>query len=317
MTLPGMIARRSMEAVATLAIIAALLFGGVELIPGDPARTILGQNVTEEAVANLRIALRLDQPVYQRFFDWAAGAAHGDLGKSLLSGRPVGPDFAWRAKNTLFLAGYAALLSLPLAIALGLIAALYRDRLMDRTISLFSLATISFPEFFVGYVLLSVLAMDLGWFPVLSTVDPDMGFWERLHRCFLPAVTLSCLVGAYVLRITRATITSVLERPYIEMAELKGVSRLSLVFRHALINAIGPIANVVALALAYMIVGIVVTEVVFTYPGLGQWMVDSVAKHDMNVILACGLSFGATYVVLNLLADVAAVVANPRMRHPR
>ncbi|MBI0537208.1 ABC transporter permease [Roseomonas sp. KE2513] len=317
MTLSRLIARRTIEGIATLAVIAVLLFGGVELIPGDPARTILGQSVTEEAVRNLRVALRLDQPVHERFLSWVEAAAQGDLGTSILNGRPVAPDFAWRAKNTLFLAGYAAAMSIPLSIMLGLLAALYRDRLLDRAISLGSLATISFPEFFVGYVLLTVFALNLGWFPVLSSVTPEMGLAERLSRCFLPAVTLSCLIGAYVLRITRAAVVSILSRPYIEMAELKGASRTAIVLRHALVNAVGPIANVVALALAYMVVGIVVTEVVFTYPGLGQWMVDSVAKHDMNVILVCGLAFGATYVGLNVLADIAAALASPRLRHPR
>jgi peptide/nickel transport system permease protein len=317
MTLPRLIMRRVIEGIATLAVIAVLLFGGVELIPGDPARTILGQSVTQEAVDNLRVALRLDRPVHERFLDWVGKAAQGDLGRSIINGRPVAPDFAWRAKNTLFLAAYAAVISMPLAVGLGLLAALYRDRFLDRAISLGSLATISFPEFFVGYALLSILALQLGWFPVLSSVTPEMGFMERLHRGFLPAVTLSCLIGAYVLRITRAAIISILSRPYIEMAELKGASRAAVVLRHALINAIGPIANVVALALAYMVVGIVVTEVVFTYPGLGQWMVDSVAKHDMNVILVCGLSFGVTYVGLNVLADIVSAFANPRLRHPR
>jgi peptide/nickel transport system permease protein len=317
MSLARLLLRRLAEAVATLAVIALLLFGGVELIPGDPARAILGQNATPESVANLRAALRLDRPVQDRFLEWAGAAAQGDLGRSILTGRPVAPDFAWRARNTLFLAGYAAMLSLPIAVMLGLVAALYRDTAVDRGISLGALATISFPEFFVGYVLLSVFALQLGWFPVLARVTPEMDFAERLHRCFLPAVTLSCLVGAYVLRITRASIVSVLDKPYIEMAQLKGASRAAIVFRHALVNAVGPIATVIALALAYMVVGIVVTEVVFTYPGLGQWMVDSVAKHDMNVILVCGLAFGATYVLLNLLADVAALLANPRLRHPR
>ena len=317
MVLGRLVGRRLLEGLVTLGVIALLLFGGVELMPGDPARNILGQNVTEEAVQALRHTLRLDAPIHERFLAWADGASRGDLGTSIISGRPVGPDFAWRARNTLFLALYAAALAIPLSILLGLVAALHRDTLVDRAISLLSLATISFPEFFVGYVLMMVFALHLGWFPVLASVSPETGFLEMLQRCFLPAVTLGCLVGAYVLRITRAAIVSVLRRPYIEMAELKGASRGAIVLRHALVNAVGPIANVVALALAYMVVGIVVTEVVFTYPGLGQWMVDSVAKHDMNVILVCGLTFGATYVGLNVLADIAAALANPRLRHPR
>ena len=289
----------------------------INVLPGDPAEAILGQNATPEAVANLRQAMKLDVPASERFLVWLGDVVQGDLGVSTITHRPIADDFAFRGFNTLFLALYAAAFAIPLSIFLGLIAALHHDTAVDRTICFLSLASISFPEFFVGYVLISVFATELGWFPILSQVSAEMSLGERLFRTALPAVTLSFLVGAYILRVTRATIITIMAKPYIEMAELKGVSRRGRIFKHALANAIGPIANVVALSLAYMVVGIVVVEVVFTYPGLGQWMVDSVAKHDMNVIQICGLAFGATYVLLNMTADIVAYLANPRLRYKR
>ncbi len=313
----SLLLRRILQAIVTICLIVTLLFVGVELLPGDPAETILGQNATPEAVANMRKAMKLDVPATERFFVWVGGVLQGDLGVSMLTDRPIADDFGFRGFNTLFLALFAAVFAIPISIFLGLVAALRHDTRVDRAICFFSLASISFPEFFVGYVLISVFASELHWFPILSQVSADMPLGERLYRMTLPAVTLSFLVGAYILRVTRATIITIMSKPYIEMAELKGVSRRQRIFKHALANAIGPIANVVALSLAYMVVGIVVVEVVFTYPGLGQWMVDSVAKHDMNVIQICGLAFGATYVLLNMTADIVAYLANPRLRYKR
>ncbi|MBP2295760.1 ABC transporter permease [Azospirillum rugosum] len=317
MVLTRLIAKRLFGALVTLWFVTVLIFLAVECLPGDAAEALLGKDATPVAVENLRAELHLNDPPVERYVGWLGRVAVGDLGKSLTTNRPIAPMLATRLSNTLFLAATAAAIAVPLAIILGLVSALYRGTRLDRVISVLSLASISFPEFFVGYILLVVFALNLGWFPVLSGINPDMGLGEQLHRIVLPALTLVCLVLAYMMRMTRAAVINVLSNPYIEMAELKGCSRREIIVRHAFVNAVGPVANVVALSLAYLVVGVVVVEVVFTYPGLGQWMVDSVSKQDILVVQICGLIFGATYIGLNLTADIVAVLFNPKLRHPR
>jgi peptide/nickel transport system permease protein len=222
-----------------------------------------------------------------------------------------------RLGNTLFLASMAALVAVPIAILLGLIAARFRETWLDKTISIVTLSAISMPEFFIGYILIFVFAVKLFWAPSIASVYEGMGLGEKLAAIALPVATLALVVIAHMMRMTRAAVINVMASPYIEMAELKGVSRSRIIFRHALPNALSPIINVVVLNLAYLVVGVVVVEVVFVYPGMGQLMVDAVAKRDVPVVQACGLIFAATYVLLNLTADILSIVANPRLRHPR
>jgi peptide/nickel transport system permease protein len=222
-----------------------------------------------------------------------------------------------RLHNTLFLAGYAAIIAVPLSVGLGILAAIREGRPVDRISNILTLMTISVPEFFIGYVLILIFAVDLGMFPSLSTVFDGMGFFERVYTTTLPAVTLTMLVAAHMLRMTRTSVLSVMSSPYIEMAFLKGMTRGRVVAHHALPNAAAPIITVVALNLAYLVVGVVVVEAVFTYPGIGQLMVDAVAKRDVPVIQACGLIFAAVFVGLNTLADILAILVNPRLRHRR
>lgn len=317
MILGRLIGRRLLGAVITLWLVSLFIFGAVELMPGDAAEAMLGKDATPEAVQNLRKELHLDQPAAQRYVGWLGSVAAGDPGKSIVTGQRIAPVLRERLGNTLFLAMWAAVIACPIAVLLGLWSALYRDSAADRVISTLSLASISVPEFFLGYILLLIFGLQLGWFPVLSTLTPDMAMTEKLHRIVLPAVTLVCMVMAYMMRMTRAAVVNVLSNPYIEMAQLKGCSRWEVVMRHALVNALGPIVNVVAISLAYLVVGVVVVEVIFTYPGMGQWMVDAVSKRDIQVVQVCGLIFGAAYIGLNLLADVTALAFNPRLRHPR
>ena len=225
----------------------------------------------------------------------------------------MAPRFA----NTLFLAAYAALIAVPLAVGLGILSAIREGRLTDRLANILTLIAISVPEFFVAYILIIVFAIELAWFPSLATVDADMGFGARVYTAFLPALTLTLVVMAHMLRMTRNSVLSIMSTPYIEMAFLKGLSRSRVVSRHALPNALGPIVSVVALNLAYLVVGVVVVENVFVYPGVGQYMVDAVAKRDVPVIQACGLVFAGVFVTLNTLADMLAILANPRLRRRR
>ncbi len=222
-----------------------------------------------------------------------------------------------RLGNTLFLASMAALVAVPIAILLGLIAARFRETWLDKTISIVTLSAISMPEFFIGYILIFIFAVKLLWAPSIASVYEGMGLGEKLAAVALPVATLALVVIAHMMRMTRAAVINVMSSPYIEMAELKGVSRSRIIFRHALPNALSPIINVVVLNLAYLVVGVVVVEVVFVYPGMGQLMVDAVSKRDVPVVQACGLIFAATYVLLNLTADILSIVANPRLRHPR
>lgn len=311
-----MIGRRLLLGLLTLAVISVVIFGATELLPGDLARQLLGQSATEETLAALRDQLGLNDPAPVRYWNWLAAALQGDFGVSMANHRPIAEMVAARFGNTLFLALYAAALAVPLSLALGVLAALWRNSVFDRASNALALTAISFPEFFVAYILVLWLAQS-GLFPSMVRLTPATTFAGRLYMGFLPALTLTLVVTAHMMRMTRAAIINLLASPYIEMARLKGMSPLRVVLRHAVPNALAPIINVVALNLAYLITGVVVVEVVFVYPGLGQLMVDAVTNRDIPVVQAIALIFAAAYVGLNLLADVLSTLANPRLLHRR
>ena len=259
---------------------------------------------------------RSDRPAVTRYVEWLGGVVQGDLGRSLANGRDVPELIGNRLGNTLFLALYAAALSIPLAVGLGMLAALYRGSLFDRLVNSLALSSVSIPEFFLAYILIVVFAQS-GLFPSMSDVQPGLGFGEKLYRAFLPALTLTLVVTAHMMRMTRAAIINLMASPYIEMARLKGISPRRIITHHALPNALAPIINVVALNMAYLITGVVVVEFVFVYPGLGQLLVDSVSKRDVTVVQASSLIFASVYILLNLAADVLATLSNPRLVHSR
>ncbi|QIG46514.1 ABC transporter permease [Nordella sp. HKS 07] len=313
-TIAKLIATRIASGIITLWLVSLIIFLGVSALPGDIATEILGQSATPETIAAFRERLGLDLPVVQRYLAWLSSIAQGDLGVSLANNRPIAELVSLRLMNTLSLAALAAAMSVPLAIVLGIATALFRNGKFDRGANLAALTSISFPEFFVAYILILFFSVQLGWFPSLARVDVT-SFPQWLQSMFLPALTLTLVVVAHMMRMTRAALLGVLSSPYIEMAKLKGAGRLRIMTRHALPNALAPIINVVLINLAYLIVGVVVVEVVFVYPGLGQLMVDSVAKRDIPVVQACSLIFATTYITLNILADVLATVTNPRLLH--
>lgn len=312
-----LVSKRLAIGLLTLLVVSAIIFLAVELLPGDIATEILGQSATPETLQAFRDRFGLTDPAIVRYAHWLGSALLGDFGLSLSSQRPIADLIAQRAFNTFFLAAYAAAIAVPLAIGLGVLAALYRGSWLDRFISTTTLAVIAFPEFFVAYILILVFAAGLGWFPSLANVTPGMDLGTRLYTTFLPALTMVLIVMAHMMRMTRAAIVNLLAVPYIEMAELKGLRRSRIIVAHALPNAVAPIVTVVALNLAYLIVGVVLVEVVFVYPGLGQLLVDSVAKRDVTVVQAACLIFAATYILLNMLADVLGILSNPRLLHPR
>ncbi|MEM7188101.1 MAG: ABC transporter permease [Pseudomonadota bacterium] len=312
-----LIAKRLGLGLVTLLVVSIIIFFAVELLPGDLAQAVLGQSATEETVAALRAELGLDRSAIVRYFDWLAGAVTGDFGNSLLSGDRVSERIGPRFANTLTLAAYAAVIAVPLAILLGVLVALLRNTIFDRVANVATLTSISSPEFFLGYIMILYLAIQAGWFPANAGLKADMGFDEYLYRAFLPAMTMVLVVLAHMMRMTRAAIINLLASPYIEMANLKGAPPWKVIVKHALPNAWAPIINVVALNLAYLVTGVVLVEVVFVYPGIGQLLVDSVAKRDFPVVQACCLIFAATFILLNLAADVGAILTNPRLRHPK
>lgn len=312
-----MVAQRLALGLITLFVVSLIISLGVELLPGDLAEAMLGQSATPETIAAIRRELHLDLPLHERYFDWLWGMLQGDMGTSLANKREIGELIGGRLGNTLSLALFAAAIAMPLAVTLGVLAALYRESLFDRAINVVTLSSISFPEFFVAYILVLVFAVSLGLFPSISNVSDDLGFWDRLYRSALPAFTLVLVVVAHMMRMTRAAIINLLASPYIEMANLKGLKRSRIIVKHALPNALAPIINVVVINLAYLVTGVVVVEVVFVYPGLGQLLVDSVSKRDMPVVQACAMIFAATYILLNLTADVLSIMTNPRLMHPK
>ena len=311
--------------VLTLFAVSLIIFSSMELLPGDFGQAILGQAALPETVAAFRRELGLDQPAIVRYWQWVTAVLQGDLGTSFSGRNASGVDRSRevvdlvlpRLRNTLFLASIAALIAVPLSLFLGVTTALYRNTFYDRSVNMATLTTISFPEFFVAYLLILFLASLNPFFPSLANVDSDTLFGERLYRAALPALTLTLVIVAHMMRMTRAAIINLLASPYIQMARLSGASSAAVILKHALPNAWAPIATVIAFNLAYLVVGVVVVEVVFVYPGIGQLMVDAVAMRDIPVVQGCALIFAVTYILLNLIADIIGIITNPRLLHPR
>ena len=305
-----------------------VIFIAVNALPGDFAQAILGQGATPEAIESIRRDLGLDQPIFTRYFTWLGGMVAGDLGisfaqlnfQSNLGGdqlKTVAEQIAPRFANTMFLATVTASIAVPVSLILGILAALYRNSVFDRATNIFTLSSISSPEFFLAYILILFLAVLNPILPSLSNIFEGMSFSARLEKTLLPALTLTLVVMAHMMRMTRAAIINLLASPYIEMARLKGLNPMRVIVVHALPNALAPIINVIALNLAYLITGVVVVEVVFVYPGIGQLFVDSVKIRDIPVVQACCLIFAAAFILLNLTADILSIISNPRLRHPK
>ena len=309
----------------TLFMVSIIIFSAIEMLPGDFGQAILGQSATPETVAAFRRQLGLDQPPYIRYLQWVAGAIQGDLGTSFSGRNASGIDrsrevvdlIAPRLWNTLFLASMTAIIAVPVSLALGITTALFRNSVFDRSVNTATLTTISFPEFFVAYILILFFASLYPLFPSLANVDADTSMGERIYRTALPSLTLTLVIVAHMMRMTRAAIINLLASPYIQMARLSGASQMEVILRHALPNAWAPIATVIAFNLAYLVVGVVVVEVVFVYPGVGQLMVDAVRTRDIPVVQGCALIFAVTYILLNLTADIIGIITNPRLLHPK
>ena len=313
----NMIVQRIGLGILVLVVVSLIIFLGVELLPGDIAQEILGSTANPETVAAFRRELGLDLPPHTRYFQWLGNILQGDFVSSLDNSGEISELIKLRFENTLFLAALAAFISIPLALVFGFLAALYRNSFYDRAVNVVTLAAVSAPEFLVAYILILVFAVHLDWFPSLSDVDAATDFRERVYHAMLPALTLSGVMLAYMVRMVRESIIELLASDYIEMAKLKGMAKTRVILFHALPNAWAPIVNTTAIGLAYLVFGAVVVEVVFEYPGLGQLIVDSVSKRDIPVVQACCLIFAAIHILLNLTADLVSIVSDPKLLHAK
>ena len=309
--------RRLGLGVITLWVVSVLVFAGTEILPGDVAEAILGQSATPEAVAAIREQLNLDRPAVVRYVEWLTNMLRGDLGVSLAANMEISEMISGRFKNTLVLASLTAALAVPLALAMGLAAAMFPGGRVDRLVTVSTLFLLSVPEFFIAATLVLVFAVHLQWLPAITYMTEYESIWQLMESLALPILTLTTSVVAHMARMTRAAIINVMTSPYIEMAILKGVPRGRIVLRHALFNAVGPVVNVIALNLAYLVSGVVIVETVFAYPGLAKLMVDAVSRRDMPLVQACAMIFCTAYILFILIADVLAILANPRLRQPK
>ena len=323
MTLLSALLRRTALGVATLFVVSVLIFIGTSILPGDVANIILGQMATPESLAALRAKLGLDEPAHIRYLIWLTDLLSGDLGFSKAGagtgtvGTPISEMLAPRLINTIRLGGAVAIVAVPFAVTIGLLAAMYPGTKLDRFVTFTTLGLISVPEFLVATLLVLVIAVQLGWLPATAYISGQETGWKLVRALAMPALTLVIVASSQIMRMTRATVLNVMSSPYIEMAILKGVPRRRIILRHALLNAIGPIANVIALNLAYLVSGVVVVETIFAYPGLAKLMIDAVQTRDLPLVQACAMIFCATYIVLIFIADMVSILSNPRLRHPK
>lgn len=313
----AMITKRIGVGVATLWVVSLLVFFGLSILPGDVAEIRLGQAATPESLAALRAELGLDRPAYIRYFEWLGNMATGDLGESKAGIATISSLIDYRLGNTLFLGGIVAAISVPLSVLLGLAAAMYPGTWFDRIVTFSTMSLVAVPEFLIATFLVLVLAVQLRWLPSIAHMSGGETMGQLMIALAMPILTLVVVVAAQMIRMTRAGILNVMSSPYIEMAILKGVPRRRIILRHALFNAIGPIINVIALNLAYLVSGVVIVETIFAYPGLAKLMIDGVQTRDFPLVQACAMIFCGTYVVLLLAADIAAILSNPRLRHPK
>uniref|UniRef100_UPI0035AEDD09 ABC transporter permease n=1 Tax=Paenirhodobacter enshiensis TaxID=1105367 RepID=UPI0035AEDD09 len=302
-------------AAITLIVVSFVVFGATELLPGDVAQILLGQSATPEAVAGLRAAMGLDQPALIRFVHWWVGLLHGDMGISYANDMPVADLMGGRLVNSLKLAAVATCVSVPVALILGISAAMWRGSLYDRAVSSLTITVISVPEFMVATVAVLIFAVWLRWLPALSFANEVHGLWQMLRVFAMPVIALGFVVSAQMIRMTRAAVIETLNTPYAEMALLKGASRRRIVLGHALPNALGPIANAMALSLSYLIGGVIIVETIFNYPGLAKLMVDAVSTRDLPLIQSCAMIFCLSHLLLLTAADLVAILSNPRLRH--
>jgi peptide/nickel transport system permease protein len=312
-----MVIQRILTGLITLWVVSVLVFVMTSLLPGDVAQIVLGQSATPETLAAFRAERGLDQPLVMQYFSWLGNMVSGDLGTSKAGGAKISDLISERLANTMYLAALVAVISVPLSVGLGLLAAMHPGTWIDKTLTFGTLSLISVPDFFIATFAVLILAVKLNWLPSIATVAAENSISQMIRGIAMPLIVLVIVVAAQMIRMTRAGILNVLNSPYIEMAILKGVRKKRIILRHAFFNTIGPIVNVIALNLAYLVSGVVIIETIFAYPGLAKLMIDGVQTRDLPLVQACAMIFCGTYVILIIFADVAAILANPRLRNPK
>jgi peptide/nickel transport system permease protein len=315
LTIVRMLIGRILLSLMTLLIVSILIFAIIELLPGDVATRILGRDATPEAIAVFREKLRLDDPALLRYLRWLGGILQGDFGNALTSSRPIADIVAPRLFNTLLLSIYAFIIYVPLSLIPALIQASRRDSNVDHAISVINLVFLSIPDFLLGTLLLVAFSVAIPLLPAVSMVDEGTPPLQFLRAMTLPALTLAIAMAIAAVRMLRDNLIEVLDSEYVRMAELKGLPARAVLLRHALPNALVPTLNVTAINLGYLIGGVVIVEKVFSYPGFGRLLVDSLQLRDIPLIEATVLIAAAVYVGANLLADLGAILLNPRLRN--
>ena len=309
------IARRLGFMVMTVTLASIIIFWATAVLPGDVASQILGRFATQQAKDNLRTELGLDRPLVVQYGSWLSDYVQGDWGDSPSMNTPVRPVVIERLQNSLMLALVAFAMYVPLGIFLGLLAALRKNTWVDQTISVGSLAFIGLPEFVSGLILIAIFAIELQWLPSQSSIAPDTGFVEAIPYLILPAITVALTSLAYVVRMTRSSTVDVLQMDYVRTANLKGLSPRRVLFTHVLRNSLLPTITVVAIGIGWLIGGLIVTEAVYGYPGIGRLLLFAIQRRDLQLIQATALLIVLIYVVANLVADILYAVLNPRIRY--
>jgi peptide/nickel transport system permease protein len=309
-----LILRRAGSAVVTLLLVSVVIFTIASLLPGDAAQEVLGQSATAEQIAALREQMGLDRPAPVRYFEWLIALLQGDPGYSFVANLPVAQIISERLPNSLLLAGLTTVVAVPLALLIGIVAAVRRGSAIDRLLNITTLSLVAIPEFLVATVGVLIFSVYMLWLPSIALVSDEATAGETLRSLALPILSLAAVVIAQMARMTRAAVADQLDRPYVEMALLKGVRFTRIVLFHVMPNAIGPIVNAIALSLSFLMGGAIIVETIFNYPGLASLMVNAVTSRDMSLLQACAMIFCAAYLVLILIADIVAILANPRLR---
>lgn len=308
------IARRLGFMLLTLLAASLVIFFITQMLPGDVATMIMGRFATAEGLARLRAELGLDRPIHIQYLDWLRHFVTGDWGMSLSTSSPILPMVMERLRNSAMLAAVGMVMSVPLAIALGVIAALKRDSWLDHLISVISLALVGLPEFVTGLFLIGIFALTFHVLPASSSIDPDASFFEALPRLILPGVTITLVMLAYVARMTRSSTIEVLKTDYTRTAFLKGLPRREVLLKHVLRNALLPTVTILAISIGWLIGGLIVTESVFGYPGIGRLLLYAIQRRDLPLIQAITMLVVAIYGLSNLIADILYAYLNPRIR---
>jgi peptide/nickel transport system permease protein len=309
------IARRLAATIPVMAVVAIAVFALLHFTPGDPAAIIAGDYATSEDIARIRAKLGLDKPFLTQVGIWMGQVVRGDLGTSIFSGLPVSRLIGQRVEATAVLTLYAMVVSVCLGVPLGILAAWNRGSLLDRAVMIFAVSGFSMPVFWLGFVLVYIFAISLGWLPVQGYVPIKSSVWRAIEHLTLPAITLSLVFMALIARMTRASMLGVLGEDYVRTAFAKGLAPRSVLLRHVLKNASLPIVTIIGLGFALLIGGAVVTESVFAIPGLGRLTVDAIIRRDYPVIQGVILVVSGVYVLINLAVDLLYVLLDPRIRY--